>query len=471
MVMQYRNLPSVEAVLASDQLKSLVDGYQRDWVANLVRDRVAEARNGIRDGGSAPTLEEIADAVARQASLVARPRPQRLINATGVIIHTNLGRAPLSEEATQAVDAAAERYTDLELNLDEGHRGSRQSHLQPMLRQLTGAEASLVVNNNASAVLLGLSALARDKEVIVSRGEEVEIGGGFRIPDVLAQSGATLVEVGTTNRTYASDYEAAITPNTASLLKVHSSNFRVAGFTHACQVQELVELGRRHGIPVLHDVGSGCLLNTEEYGLAHEPTPAESIAAGASLIFFSGDKLMGGPQSGIVVGQAELVSRLERHPLARAVRIDKLSLAALSVTLLHYLEGEARRKIPIWRMIGCSVEELKGRAEHWQAKIGKRAAITQGLSTIGGGSLPGETLPTWLVALDCTGLVGGADGAAATLRQCTPPVVARIEEDRVVMDPRTVRLDEEDSLLRGVKEALAPSRSLGTEGSAKVGSG
>ena len=452
--LQYRDLPSVEAVLATERLKTLAQRYQRDWLVNLVRERINEARDGIKKGGAAPSTEEIVQWVSDSAREASRARPRPVINATGVIIHTNLGRAPLSEEAVEAMEAASDRYSDLELDLVEGRRGSRQSHLQPVLRQLTGAEAGLVVNNNASAVLLGLSALARGKEVIVCRGEAVEIGGGFRIPEVLAQSGATLVEVGTTNRTYAQDYEQAITSETGALLKVHSSNFRVSGFTHFCEPQELAEIGRRQGIPVIHDVGSGCLLNTEEFGLAHEPTPQESISAGMDLVFFSGDKLLGGPQAGIAVGNADLVRRLERHPLARAVRIDKGSLAALSATLVHYLKGEGRRKIPIWQMIGCSLEELEERASRWSKDIGPKAQVVPGLSTIGGGSLPGETLPTRLVALDCAGFTGGANALVAALRQCQVPIVARIEDDRAVFDPRTVSLDEEEMLLRGVKGVL-----------------
>ena len=452
--MEYRSLPSVEIVMATPQLKGLAIRYQRDWLVNLVRQQIAAARDQVRRGEGPPGIDDIAAGVARQASRDGRVRPQPVINATGVIIHTNLGRAPLSEEATEAMQAAADRYTDLELDLDDGHRGSRQAHLQPVLRQLTGAEASLVVNNNASAVLLGLTAIAQGKEVIVSRGEAVEIGGGFRVPDVLAQSGARLVEVGATNRTYASDYEAAIGPDTGALLKVHASNFRIEGFTHACDLRDLAELGRRHNLPVLHDVGSGCLLATEQFGLAHEPTPQESIADGADLAFFSGDKLLGGPQAGIVVGKADLVRRLERHPLARAMRIDKLSLAALTATLLHYLKEEAPRKVPVWQMVGNPLQQIRERAEEWRAQIGDMASLCQGLSTIGGGSLPGETLPTWLVALDCPQASGGAQAMMARLRAARPPIIARIEQDRVLLDPRTVPFDEEELLLRGVRDVL-----------------
>ena len=452
--MQYRNLPSVEAIMATRQLQGLAILYQRDWLVNLVRQQIADARDDIRRGQDAASVDEIAGRVAQQTAQVARPRPQPVINATGVIIHTNLGRAPLSEASVDAMHDAANRYTDLELDIEQGRRGSRQSHLQPILRQLTGAESALVVNNNASAVFLGLSAIARGQEVIVSRGEAVEIGGGFRVPDVLAQSGARLVEVGTTNRTYVSDYESAITPDTGALLKVHASNFRVEGFTHACDTRELAQLGKRSDLPVLHDVGSGCLLDTEEFGLAHEPTPQESIAAGADLVFFSGDKLLGGPQAGIVVGKSDLVRALERHPLARALRIDKLSLAALTATLLHYLKGEARSKIPIWQMIGSPLDDIRERAGAWRASIGEAATLCQSLSTIGGGSLPGETLPTWVVALDCTQSQGGAEGVMARLRTARTPIIARIDQDRVILDPRTVPFDEGGALLRGVKAAL-----------------
>ena len=454
MAMELRNLPSVESVLSSRRIRTLMEDYTREWITDLVREQLDEARGAVRTGSSAPTAEEIANATALRIETLDKPGPRPVINATGVIIHTNLGRAPLSMEATEAVLQAAEGYNDLELDTADGRRGSRQAHVQPLLCQLTHSEAGMVVNNNASAVLLGLSALARGKEVIVSRGEEVEIGGGFRIPDVLLQSGATLVEVGTTNRTYASDYEAAITENTAALLKVHASNFHMGGFVHSADVRELSQVGGRYGIPVLHDMGSGCLLNTQAYGLAHEPTPQESIAAGAGLVFFSGDKLLGGPQAGIVVGAKELVGKLERHPQARAVRIDKMSLVALTATLLHYVKGEVEAKVPIWRMISTSSAELEDRAYHWQTVIAGRSLVLRGRSTIGGGSLPGETLETWLLALECASLPGGPQGVLRRLGSHSTPVIARIEDDRVVLDPRTVFLEEEDTVLRAILEAL-----------------
>ena len=455
-MMQFRNLPSVDSVLSDRRVRTLGEEYTREWIADVVREQLEEARGTIRNGGDAPTAEEIVGSVARRIEDLGKVSPRPVINATSVIIHTNLGRAPLSMDALEAMVQASEGYSNLEFDLPAGARGSRQAHVKALLRQLTGSEDAMVVNNNAAAVLLGLSAIARGKEVIVSRGEEVEIGGGFRIPDVLLQSGARLIEVGTTNRTYASDYEAAITEDTAALLKVHASNFRIDGFTHAAEVRELVEIGDRYGIPVLHDLGSGCLLNTQDFGLAHEPTPQESIVAGAELAFFSGDKLLGGPQAGIVVGKTELVQKLNRHPLARAVRIDKMSLAALAATLLHYVRGEAEEKVPIWRMIGASPGELEDRAYHWQTIIGKGSLVLRASSTVGGGSLPGETLESWVLALECEGVPGGAEEVVRRLRNHSTPIISRIEDDRVLLDPRTVFLEEEETLLRAVREALDP---------------
>ena len=452
--MELRNLPSVERVLSSGPIRTLAEEYTRDWVAGLVRESIEEARGAIRSGAKAPGLEDIVSSVFQQIEVLGQAYPRPVINATGVIIHTNLGRAPLSLEAMEAMKQAAAGYSNLEIDLLEGKRGSRRAHIDALLRQLTGAEAAIVVNNNASAILLALSSLAGGKEVIVSRGEEVEIGGGFRIPDVLRQSGASLVEVGTTNRTYASDYERAVNDDTAALLKVHASNFRVEGFTHSVEPGELVDIGVRKGVAVLHDIGSGCLVNTRDYGLAEEPTPQESIAAGVGLVFFSGDKLLGGPQAGIVVGKKQLVDKLERHPLARAVRIDKVSLAALAATLLHYVKGEAGAKVPIWRMIGTACGELQARANRWQGVVGENALVLRGLSTIGGGSLPGETLDTWLLSLDCDGIPGGAEGVLKQLREHATPVIARIERARVLLDPRTVFPEQEESLLSAVKSAL-----------------
>ena len=445
--MQFRNLPSVDSVLATPEVASAAASFSREWVVDLVRRELDLARERIRRGGDAADLEEVAALVCQRAHDAVRAEPRRVINATGVVIHTNLGRAPLSHAALQAAHEASLGYSNLEFDLESGRRGSRQAQLESLLRQLTGAEAALAVNNNASAVLLGLTALAAGREVIVSRAESVEIGGGFRVPDVLRQSGAGLVDVGTTNRTYLRDYEEATNDGTAAYLKVHASNFRVEGFTAEVGMRELVELGDRLGVAVLHDVGSGSLLPTDRYGLAHEPMPQESVSAGMGLVFFSGDKLLGGPQAGIVVGRRELVSRLARHPLARAVRIDKLSLASLTATLTHYLKGEAEQEVPVWRMISDTLDDLNSRAESWRAALPGTFEVRQSRSAIGGGSLPGETLPTWALSLDASGFSGGAEAVLKQLRDGRPPVVARVENERVLFDPRTVGPDEDGDLL------------------------
>ncbi len=455
MTTPFRSLPSVDRVMSDERVQRLAESYSRQAILELVRGQLSEAREAISNGGQAPDLDEMVEAVARQAEASWRPWPRRVINATGVILHTNLGRAPLSKEAIEAMQRAAAGYSDLEFELETGRRGSRQAHIARLLAQVTGAEAAMAVNNNASAVMLGLAAIASGKEVIVSRGEAVEIGGGFRVPDVLRQSGATLVEVGTTNRTYASDFEAAITEKTGAILSVHASNFRVIGFTHSPEIGELVELGNKRGVPVLHDLGSGCLLDTARFGLSHEPMPQESVRAGVGLGFFSGDKLLGGPQAGIIVGKRELVNVVSRHPLARAVRIDKLSMAALSQTLLHYVREEAAEKIPIWRMIATPLDALKARAERWKGLLPDASGLSveRSLSAIGGGSLPGETLLTWALCVDASGM-GGADGFSRRLRESDPPVIGRIEEQRVLLDPRTVLPEEEAALVRAVKVAL-----------------
>ena len=371
MTTQLRNLPSVDRVLLDERVQRLVDEYSHQAVLDLIRAQLEDARVAIVNGKQAPKIDEVVSAVEERAASAWHSWPSPVINATGVILHTNLGRAPLSHDALKAIEDAALGYSDLELDLDTGKRGSRQAYVSRLLCQVTGAEAALAVNNNASAFMLGLAALAPEREVIVSRGEAVEIGGGFRIPDVLRQSGATLVEVGTTNKTYVRDYETAITENTGAIVSVHASNFRVTGFTHSPRLSELVELGNDHALPVLHDLGSGCLLDTADFGLAHEPMPQESVAAGVGLAFFSGDKLLGGPQAGIVVGTAELVSKLARHSLARAVRIDKLSMAALTATLLHYVREEAIDKVPIWQMIAEPQSSLNSRGREVDGIAGR----------------------------------------------------------------------------------------------------
>ena len=447
---EYRSLPAVDAVMQEPRVAALAELYSWPAVTRLVRDEIGAARETIRGGGQARDAGSIADAVARRAESAWGDWPARVVNATGVVLHTNLGRAPLSKQAIAAATEAASGYSDLEFDLRSGERGSRQTHVSRLLADVTGAEAGMAVNNNASAVLLALSALAAGKEVIVSRGEAVEIGGGFRVPDVMRQSGARLVEVGTTNRTYASDYESAITSETKAILKVHPSNFTVSGFTHTAEIPELVEIGARHGVPVLNDLGSGSLIDTRKFGIEHEPTVQESVDAGAGLTLFSGDKLLGGPQAGLIAGARDLIDRVARHPLARAVRIDKMTLAALNATLLVYLREAAETEIPIWRMIAATSEDLQGRAERWRQMSGV-GELASGRSAIGGGSLPGQTLPTTVLSVKTA---ASPDSLAAKMRQHTPPVVARIQDGAVLLDPRTV-LPEEDE---HVVSALAAAR-------------
>ncbi len=440
-----RHLPSVDRLLATEPLTSASAGNSRALALEAARAALAVARERMADGEPAPAAIDLAaDAVAR-LHMSVRGTLHPVINATGVIIHTNLGRAPLSAAARRAMDAVAAGYSNLEYDLDAGERGSRYVHAEALLCRLTGAEAALVVNNNAGAVFLALSALARGREVVISRGQLVEIGGGFRIPDVLRQSGARLVEVGTTNRTHRRDYQAALSLDTALLLRVHSSNFKQIGFTAEVSLADMVALGHEAGVPVLDDLGSGTLLDTGRYGLTAEPTVPESVAAGADLVTFSGDKLLGGPQAGLIVGRRNLIAELREHPLTRALRVDKSTLAALQATLLHYLRGEAEREVPVWRMIATPVETLAGRAEALAAALreqGVAAAVVPAASTIGGGSLPGETLPTRAVAL----AVSAPDAFAAALRRGGPPVIGRITDGQLLLDLRTVAPEEDTAL-------------------------
>ena len=461
MVNEFRHLPSVDKILGDERLKPLLDSFPHDLVVNLVRQRLEDARHAITAGKPAPSLDDVIAAVRRQIDTMEQPTLKPVINATGVILHTNLGRAPLSREAIAAMDNIARDYCNLEFDMDSGSRGSRYIHIEPILCQLTGAEAALVVNNNAAAVLLGLTALAKRREVIVSRGEAVEIGGGFRIPDVMRQSGAKLIEVGTTNCTYTADYEQAVNERTVALMRVHSSNFKLMGFTHAVTIDELVALGKKHDKIVFDDLGSGCFFDTTQFGLDAEPMVQHSIASGVWLAFFSGDKLVGGPQAGIIVGRKSLVDKLKRHPLARAVRIDKLRLAGLHATLLHYLKGEATARIPVWRMIAAPLEEIERRARTWAQAVSGAKVIT-GESMVGGGSLPGGTLPTWLVA------IGGdppktekknrnmAQLLGQILRLQETPVIGRIDNKLLLLDPRSV-LPEDDQIVLETLHQVAAS--------------
>jgi len=449
----YRSLPSVDRLLSDERVRALANGGESGIATVIVRQAIESARLAIAGGSETPTEDQLVESVLGLAAAVCETALRAVIKATGGINKTNLGRAPLSDEAIEAMASVSRGYSNLEFDLQAGERGSRYTHLESALTGLTGAEAAIAVNNNASALLLALSALAYDHEVIISRGQAVEIGGGFRIPDVMAQSGARLVEVGTTNRTYLRDYESAITEQTAAIMRVHASNFRIVGFTDSPSIHELGSLANRRRVLLIDDIGSGCLLETTQFSLALEPTVGESLAAGADLVLFSGDKLLGGPQAGVIAGKSELIAQLRRHPLARAVRMDKASIAGLTATLHHYLRGEALNKVPVWRMIAKPLAEIEKRARRWARAIGQGARIVDGRSMIGGGSLPEESLPTKLLALDGEG--GYVAEIARRLRTGDPTVVARIERDVLLLDPRTVRPDEDRALIAAVKEALS----------------
>ncbi len=447
--MSLRDLPSVDRLMKLEAVEGLVAAFGRSLTVEAVRESLEAARAAVRGGQVVPPAIELVSQTRARLETWLAPTLRPLINATGVIIHTNLGRAPLSQAARRAMEDVAAGYSSLEFDLPRGQRGHRDEHCERLLLRLTGAEAALVVNNNAAAVLLALTGLARRKEVLVSRTQLIEIGGGFRIPDILKQSGAKLVEVGTTNRTHLRDYRSALTERTALILLAHHSNFKIIGFAAEPELAELVELGREHKVPVLHDLGSGSLLDTRAYGLGAEPRVQDSVRAGAALTAFSGDKLLGGPQAGILVGERAVIDRLRRQPLARAVRADKLCLAALSATLVHYIREEAETQIPVWTMIAAAPPDLKRRAEGWQTRLG-RGEVIEGRSTVGGGSLPEETLPTWLLSF----VVPHPSDFARRLRALDSPIIARIEAGRPVLDPRTVLPGEEEALLIGLAAAL-----------------
>lgn len=441
-----RDLPSVEQLL--QQAGPLIREFGRPLTLDALRDILEEARARfkLQPEAALPTPDGIlAEAQSRLDQWTA-PTLVPVINATGVILHTNLGRAPLSVAALQAMRDVAENYSTLEYDLAKGQRGSRLIHAEAVLQKLTGAEAAVVVNNNASAVLLVLSALANRKRVVIARTQLVEIGGGFRVPEVMKQSGARLVEVGTTNKVRLSDYREAMQEPTALVMRAHRSNFRIVGFTEEPELKEIAEAAHTAGVILVDDLGSGALLDTAKYGFAHEPTVQESLAAGVDLVCFSGDKLLGGPQAGIVVGKKDLIDRIKKHPLARAVRADKTCLAGLTATLLHYLKDEAEREVPVWRMMSLPLDQIRSRAEAWCAALGQGKVVLSE-STVGGGSLPDESVATYVLALD----VRSPDKFLKNLRSAQPPVIARTENDKVLLDPRTV-LDDDllVSVLKGV---------------------
>lgn len=460
-----RDLPAVGSLLEEKSLAALAGRFSHQLVAATAREVLAEVREKIRSGGTASpgnqmAAEELRQYViaetARRVEEKARCRLQRAVNATGVVLHTNLGRAPLGEAAREALREAA-GYCNLEIDLISGERGSRYEHVRDLLCLLTGAEDGLVVNNNAGAVLLILSALARGREVIISRGQLVEIGGGFRIPEVLAQSGASLVEVGTTNRTYLSDYERAITERTALIMRVHTSNYRVVGFAHETSLPELVELGRRYGLPVVEDLGSGLLVDLRLFGLPPEPIVSDSVQAGADLVAFSGDKLLGGPQAGIIVGKKVFIDQIKRHPLMRALRIDKLTLAALGATLVEYLSpSRLWERVPVLRMLTETESSLRARAEDLAQRLREEASrysqrsgitveVVPDSSPVGGGSMPGYSLPTWAVGVKLPFLSAGA--MAEKLRQNRPPVIGRVREEQLLFDVRTLNGEDDVAVI------------------------
>ena len=441
-----RALPAVTAVLARPRVAALVAAHGQAAVTGAVRGAIAAARSAIVNGGEGSVSEDDVEArVTRAGTGTLRP----VLNATGVIVHTNLGRAPLAAEAILAMTEVAAGYSTLEYDLHAGARGQRDVHATDLLRELTGAEDALVVNNNAAAVLLVLATLAVGREVVVSRGELVEIGGGFRVPDVLRQSGAHLVEVGTTNRTHPADYENAIGDATALLMKVHRSNFAITGFTREVGLAELSAIGRARGVPVVYDAGSGALRETE----AGEPPVSSFIAAGASLVTFSGDKLLGGPQAGVVVGARVLVERMRKHPLMRALRPDKTCLAALAATLR--LWRDAPERIPVVRMMREETAALEARALALVAKLaelGVQADMVPTISRVGGGAAPSRELPSRAVRL----MTPTADATCASLRAARPPIVARIEDDAILLDLRTIAPADDARLLEGLESAMRP---------------
>ncbi len=447
-------MPGVDYFLNDGKIKQLLAIFPHDLVVGLIRENLASCRAFIKQGNRSPALTEIIENIYNQGMALAKPSLRPLVNATGVVLHTNLGRAPLGKAAIAAMDTVSRGYNNLEFEVERAERGSRHTHTESLLCRLTGAEAALVVNNNAAAVLIALTALAKRKEVIVSRGQAVEIGGGFRIPEVMRQSGAKLIEVGTTNCTYLRDYEQAITPQTAALLRVHSSNFKVVGFTQMVTIPEMAALAKERSLLLFDDLGSGCLLNTADFGLAPEPTVQASIAAGVDLAFFSGDKLLGGPQAGIIVGKKIHVDKLKKHPLVRALRIDKTRIAALSATLLHYVKGEALTEIPVWRMISMPLAEIDRRAKSWALAIDGYAKVIDGESLIGGGSLPGASLPTRLVAIGNAKNPAMAIKVASALRLLKTPVIGRINGSILLLDPRTVFPEEDEIVVNGLIKSI-----------------
>ena len=456
-----RQIPSVESLLERPEVKEWLAVYPRPLVVEAVREALEDTRSEVVAMDEPMDKLDIELLISRTAYLVetkARSSLKPVINATGIVLHTNLGRALLSRKAVEAVQAVASRFSNLEVDLESGMRGSRFTHVEGLLQRLTGAEDSMVVNNNAGAVLLALSSMASGKEVIVSRGELVEIGGSFRVPDVMEQSGARLVEVGTTNRTYPDDYSRAVTGDTALLLKVHTSNYRVMGFASSTSTRELVKAGADTKTPVMEDLGSGSILDLEAFGIKGEPSVRAAVKDGVDVITFSGDKLLGGPQAGIIVGKSKYISPMKKHPLARALRIDKMTAAALEATLREYLADGPEERVPVSKMLMLSDTELSERAEDLQYKLqafgGLEAEVVKGTSQAGGGSLPLLDLLTFLVGIKVPGIP--ASELAEDLRRGAPPVMAIIRDEKVFFDVRTISPEENAAIAACVSRAISP---------------
>jgi L-seryl-tRNA(Ser) seleniumtransferase len=461
-----RSLPSIERLLERPLASQLSAGLSRERVRDLLREITAELREqiGNEPQSSNLSLQSLTELVEQRlevrAAASAQPSLRRVINATGVIIHTNLGRAPLAREAVQAVADAAAHYSNLEYDLALGERGHRETHCQELLARLAGSEAAVIANNNAAAVLLVLNTLAEGGEVVVSRGELIEIGGSFRIPDVMEKSGVTVREVGTTNRTRISDYERAINERTKLLLRVHPSNYRIIGFTERPSAHQIADLARSAGIPSFEDLGSGCLIDLSPFGVRDEPVVGESLKAGISVVSFSGDKMLGGPQAGIIAGSREIVDRVRKNPLMRALRVDKMTYAAIEATLRLYERGAALSEVPVIRAIAATREDLEMRAARFCDSVPRltngivKASLENGVSVIGGGSAPEVTLPTVLVALDAS---ESAAWLEKRLRGYKIPIITRTERDRVMIDLRTVAADDEAVILEAIASLAQPA--------------
>ena len=445
----FQKIPSIDTLLNNKAVNPILGKYGRYLTIKVLRQILDTIRHELKNGKPLPSERQIIEQADKLAAEWLQPSLLPVINASGIILHTNLGRAPLSQETMAAMHSVAMGYSNLEYDLEKGKRGKRSVHAESLLQRLTGAESALVVNNNAAAVMLVLSALARGKRVIIAHSQLVEIGGGFRVPDVMRQSGAKLIAVGTTNRVHISDYQEALQSPVALVLTAHHSNFKIIGFTIEPDLGEIADVAHKADLPLVNDLGSGALLDTRQFGLGHEPTVQEALKAGADVVCFSGDKLLGGPQAGIIIGRADLLQKIKKHPFARAVRADKLCLAGVSATLQHYLRGEALTKIPVWQMISMPANLLKQRAIRWKTQIGT-GEIIEGHSMIGGGSLPEESLPTFMLALK----IKAPNKFLSKLRALPTPVIARIENDMVLLDPRTVLLDQDENLLAELKTII-----------------